>query len=87
MLTTMISLSHRHTYAYTYAFAGSGSSSKVGGPPSPVEIGANSPVTSRKDSHGYPAPNAIQPPPSLMKDHPHLATTQSALTVSIRMGT
>lgn len=37
--------------------------SKVGRPPSPVEIGANSPVTPRKDSRVHAAANIVQPAP------------------------
>lgn len=37
--------------------------SMIGRPPSPVEIGVNSPVTPRKDSRTYPQPSAVQPPP------------------------
>ncbi|KAK5051008.1 hypothetical protein LTR84_003567 [Exophiala bonariae] len=34
-------------------------------PPSPVEIGANSPLTPRKDSRVHPPPNVVQAPPPI----------------------
>ena len=57
--------------------------SMIGRPASPVEIGANSPVTPRKDSRAHPQPVAVQQPPIVEERPPSSGQPSSVRSDSL----